>query len=64
MTLRHLIAEAIDLPEARNQVFNIGADEPCSLNELATLVAAAMDVRAEVAHLARAARSPPHLRRP
>ena len=46
-----LIAEAIDLPEARNQVFNIGADEPCSLNELATLVAAAMDVRANVANL-------------
>ena len=47
-----LIAEAIDLPEARNQVFNIGADEPCSLNDLATLVAAAMDVRAEVTNLA------------
>lgn len=47
-----LIAESVDFPEARNQVFNVGADEPCSLNELARLVAAAMEVRADVAHVA------------
>ena len=47
-----LMAESVDHPEAWNQVFNVGADEPCSLNELASLVAAAMDVRAEVVHLA------------
>jgi UDP-glucose 4-epimerase len=47
-----LMAESIDLPGALNQVFNVGADEPCSLNELARLVAAVMEVRAEIAHLA------------
>ena len=47
-----LIAESVDVEEARNQVFNVGSDEPCSLNELVRLVAEAMDVRAEVAHLA------------
>jgi len=47
-----LMAESVDLPEAWNQVFNVGADEPCSLNELVSLVAASMDVRAEVVHLA------------
>ena len=47
-----LMAESIDVPAARNQVFNVGTDDPCSLNELATLVAAAMDERPEVVHLA------------
>ena len=46
-----LMAESIDLSGAWNQVFNVGADEPCSLNELARLVAAVMEVRAEIAHL-------------
>ena len=46
-----LMAEAIEIPEARNQVFNVGADEPCSLNELANLVAAAMEVSPEVEYL-------------
>jgi UDP-glucose 4-epimerase len=47
-----LMADSIDLPQARNQVFNIGADEPYSLNELAKQVAAAMGVRAQIVHLA------------
>jgi len=46
-----LIAESAEIPEARNHVFNIGADEPCSLNDLAALVAAAMDVPADIVHL-------------
>ena len=46
-----LIAESVDIPEALNHVFNVGADEPCSLNELAGLVAAAMDVAPEVVYL-------------
>ena len=46
-----LIAESIDLPAAWNQVFNVGADAPCSINELVGLVAAAMDARADVVHL-------------
>jgi UDP-glucose 4-epimerase len=47
-----LMADAIDVPQARNRVFNIGADEPCSLNELANQVAAAMGVQAQIVHLA------------
>jgi UDP-glucose 4-epimerase len=46
-----LMAEAIDVPAARNEVFNIGADRPCSLNALAEAVAAAMGVAADVVHL-------------
>jgi UDP-glucose 4-epimerase len=36
------MADAIDLPAAWNEVFNIGADQPCTLNELADAVAGAM----------------------
>jgi UDP-glucose 4-epimerase len=46
-----VIAEAVDLPEARNRVFNVGADAPCSLNELARLVGAAMGAEPRVTHL-------------
>jgi UDP-glucose 4-epimerase len=46
-----LMAEAMDVAAARNQVFNVGADVPCSLNELALAVAAAMRVTADVVHL-------------
>ena len=37
-----LIADSIDVPAALNQVFNIGADEPTPVNELAVKVARAM----------------------
>lgn len=47
-----LMAEAIDVPAARNQIFNVGADIPCSLNQLAQAVAAAMGVTPNVVHLA------------
>jgi UDP-glucose 4-epimerase len=46
-----IIADAITTPGARNQVFNIGADEPYSVNDLAAAVARAMKVAADVAHL-------------
>lgn len=46
-----LIAESVDVPDALNHVFNIGADDACSLNELAILVAAALDVEPKVVHL-------------
>ena len=46
-----LMAEAIEVPAARNEIFNIGADRPYSLNEVAPAVAAAMGVRADVVHL-------------
>jgi UDP-glucose 4-epimerase len=47
-----LIAESIDVPQALNRVFNIGADEACSLNQLADLVADAMGAAPSVVHLA------------
>jgi len=37
-----LIADAIDVPAALNQTFNVGADEPTTVNELAARVARAM----------------------
>jgi UDP-glucose 4-epimerase len=46
-----VMAEAIDRPTAWNRVFNVGADAPCTLNELADRVAAAMGVPVRVEHL-------------
>jgi UDP-glucose 4-epimerase len=46
-----VIAESIDVPAAYNQVFNIGADQPCSVNELARCVARAMGIEPNIAHL-------------
>ncbi len=49
--LAPIMAESIDIPDAYNQVFNIGADQPYSVNELAEAVARAMGVEPEVVHL-------------
>ena len=46
-----IMAEAIQVPEAYNQIFNIGADQPFSVNELATAVARAMGVVPVITHL-------------
>jgi len=46
-----LIAGAIDLPAALNQVFKVGADEPTTVNQLATLVARAMGKEPRITHL-------------
>jgi UDP-glucose 4-epimerase len=46
-----VMAEAMEHPGAWNQVFNIGADQPYTLNELAARVAAAMGTTAGVVHL-------------
>jgi UDP-glucose 4-epimerase len=46
-----VMAAAIDEPRAWNQVFNVGADQPWPLNELAGRVAAAMGVAPRVRHL-------------
>jgi UDP-glucose 4-epimerase len=43
-----LMAESIDLPAARNATFNIGADQPYSLNTLAEAVASAMRVPPQI----------------
>ena len=45
-----IISESVDVPAAYNQVFNVGADQPCSVNELAATVARAMGVRPAVVH--------------
>jgi UDP-glucose 4-epimerase len=46
-----VMAEAIDTPGAWNQVFNIGADQPYALNDLAERVAAVMNVEPAIVHL-------------
>lgn len=46
-----LLARSIAMPQAWNQVFNIGADAPVTVNELARLVAEAMERPIEVRHL-------------
>lgn len=38
------LARAVDIPAARNQIFNIGADVPHTVNELAKVVGEAMGV--------------------
>lgn len=47
-----VIAESVNFPAARNQVFNVGADQPFTVNELARVVAGAMDLPLRVEHLA------------
>jgi UDP-glucose 4-epimerase len=46
-----IMAEAIEVPTAYNQIFNIGADQPYTVNELATQVALAMGVEPQIHHL-------------
>jgi len=46
-----IMVEAIDVPGAYNQVFNIGADQPYSINQLARAVAHSMDVAPYLVHL-------------
>jgi UDP-glucose 4-epimerase len=46
-----VMAEAIDVPAAWNDVFNIGADQPYTLNELAQHVARVMKVVPTIIHL-------------
>lgn len=46
-----IMVEAIDTPAAYNQIFNVGADQPYTVNELGEAVAAAMGVEANFTHL-------------
>jgi UDP-glucose 4-epimerase len=46
-----IMAEAIETPPAYNQIFNIGADRPYSINELAAAVAQAMGVEPDIRHV-------------
>ena len=50
-TSRRSSRAPIEVPRAYNQVFNIGADVPYTVNELAQRVAEAMGVKPDVAHL-------------
>jgi UDP-glucose 4-epimerase len=45
-----IIAKSIEVPGAYNQVFNIGANRPCSVNHLALAVARVMGVPPNVIH--------------
>jgi len=46
-----LIAESVNLPGALNETFNVGADVPFTVNELARVVAAAMNAELHVEYL-------------
>jgi len=46
-----VIARAGELPAARNQIFNVGADIPYTVNELAEVVSQAMGYECKVNHL-------------
>ncbi|MEL6670716.1 MAG: NAD-dependent epimerase/dehydratase family protein [Bacteroidota bacterium] len=45
------IAQAVNTPAAFNQVFNIGADQPYSVNQLAEVVTKAFGVVPDITHL-------------
>lgn len=46
-----IIARSINYPNALNQVFNIGADTPYTINQLALEVARAFDIEPEIRYL-------------
>jgi len=46
-----VIARSVDVPAATNQVFNIGADQPVSVNDLAAAVMRAMGREVPINHL-------------
>jgi UDP-glucose 4-epimerase len=46
------IADSVDIPAARNEVFNVGADVPFTVNHLARIVAEAMGCDCNIRHLA------------
>jgi UDP-glucose 4-epimerase len=53
-----VIAASIDEPAARDQIYNVGSDQPYSINELAGMVARALNLDLQVEHLP--ARHEPH----
>jgi UDP-glucose 4-epimerase len=46
-----IIARSVDVPAARNQIFNVGADTPYTVNHLAAVVMKAMDIHTKLNHL-------------
>jgi UDP-glucose 4-epimerase len=45
-----VIAASVARPKSYNQVFNVGADKPYSVNERATVVAKAMGAKSQIKH--------------
>jgi len=45
------ITQSVNIPAAYNQVFNIGADKPYTVNELATVVSEEFGVEPKITHL-------------
>jgi len=46
-----VMIEAALNPSAHNEIYNVGADKPCTVNELARIVAGAFGVKADLQHL-------------
>jgi len=46
-----IIAQSIEMPSAYNQIFNVGAETPYTVNQLAETVALAMGVEPQITHL-------------
>jgi UDP-glucose 4-epimerase len=46
-----IIAASVDFPAARNEIFNVGADVPYTVNELAEVVAQAMGKPCDINYL-------------
>lgn len=46
-----IMVDAVNTPTAYNEVFNVGADRSCSVNELAYSVASAMDSEPNILHV-------------
>jgi UDP-glucose 4-epimerase len=46
-----VIAESVNFPAARNEVFNVGADAPFTVNHLAKVVSAVMGAECKIKHL-------------
>lgn len=46
-----LIAESVNIPATRNQIYNVGADTPYTVNELAGMIAKCMGVKPNIRHL-------------
>lgn len=46
-----IIAESVGFPAARNEIFNVGADVPFTVNQLAAVIARALGMEPKVRHL-------------
>jgi UDP-glucose 4-epimerase len=46
-----IIAGSVDVPAARNEIFNIGSDVPHTVNDLARIIAKEMGSKCDVVHL-------------